>query len=133
MKITGIIIGIFCFLSCGVPQGKYDDLKAENERLQKRNQELMDENASIEAANSKQQKSYTEEDVLRLLKDWYSFYNADFVFRKPKIRRISNSDFVISLEECTKQAAFKNDNFYWNSAVLYMKFNEDGNYNISRR
>ena len=123
---------IFYLFSCGVPQSKYEELKTENEKLKKRNQELLDEISQQKTEKLNDLKVHTEEEALRLLKDWYSFYHADDLFRKPRFRRVANNEFLVSLEECTKKGPFKKQDFFWNAVVLQIIIYEDGTYQINK-
>lgn len=113
---------ILCFISCGVPQSDYDDLKSENESLKRQLNEL---NAP------KEEIVHTETEALKHLKDYYEFYNNDFAYRRPKLRRINANTFVISLQTCINKKPFLNDDFHWNSQVLTMKINDDGTYKVN--
>jgi hypothetical protein len=130
--MSKVIISVFTsllFISC-VSQSEHDKLKAENEILKEELEILKAEKREQEEKEyfaSKQQ--HSEEEALKLIKDYYEFYNANFLYRKPKIRRISNDKFAISLEECIKE--FRDIEFHWSSKVLNLTIHTDGTYDIN--
>lgn len=112
-------------ISC-VPKSDYDDLKRENDQLIKELDELREEKI-------KEQESldlhYTEERALKLIEDYYDFYNANKVYRNPRVRKVSNNKFVISLEETSKAFSSAHSNF-WTARVFTLTINRNGTYNI---
>jgi hypothetical protein len=127
-----------------VPQSNYDELKSENEGLKSLNQKLetlnenlrnrLDvidfKNREIEQAKLKIS-LHTEEEALRLIEDYYKFYNANKTFRNPQIRRIADNEFKVSLEECTNKEEFKENDFFWHSRVLTLEIKNDGSYVVN--
>jgi SMC interacting uncharacterized protein involved in chromosome segregation len=129
---------IFAILtSCGVPQKDFDKIKTENEQLKKEILKLEFENSELKTLNKKLEEKkleasyHTETEALKLLKDYYEFYNADMIYRHPKVRRVNNNTFSISLEACVKKGDFQNNDFFWNSQVLTLMINPDGTYKIN--
>ena len=129
--------------SCGVPQADYDNLKAENKQLKKR---LLEKNTSAikiiapqnevitEKYEEKNTFSYhSEAEALKLIKDYYNFYNADHVYRNPRVRRVNGNTFKISLEECSKYALnieMMTDEERYQSNVYNLRINENGTYKV---
>lgn len=119
------------FMSC-VSKSAYDSLEMEN-------QQLKQEIETLQMAKREQEKKerltllkqHTEEEALKLIKDYYNFYYANMIYRKPKVRRVSSSKFVVSLEECPKKGGFSEQDFYWNSRVLNLTINGDGTYDVN--
>jgi hypothetical protein len=138
MKKTFTILTIAGILtSCGVPQADYDKLKNENEQLKKEISEIEAEKSELKVLNEKLEEkkriasNHSEAEALKLLKDYYDFYNSDMTYRNPRVRRVNGNTFKISLEDCTKKADFQNDDFFWHSQVLTLIINEDGTYKIN--
>lgn len=118
-------------LSC-VPKSDYEALERENAQLI---QEL--ETLRLEKSQREEQERLalirhrSEDEALKLIKDYYEFYNADMIYRKPKVRRLSSSQFVISLEECVKKGDFSDQDFFWHSRVISLTINSDDTYKIN--
>lgn len=151
MKRILILFAIsLTLVSCMVPKTDYDALKTESEQLKMQNEQL---NADLDQLKTEYDKLrldyetlqrekieaqeralrtslHTEGEALRLLKDYYDFYNADMQYRNARVRRLSNNSFVISLEECSKKGPFSDDEFFWHSVNLTITINNDGTYNI---
>ena len=66
---------------------------------------------------------YSESDAIDYVKDYYNFYNADYVVRNIMVRRITNNKFHVSLEEMSKNimeikeriAKLKSEEVKWDS------------------
>jgi|688.fasta_scaffold1349640_1 hypothetical protein len=127
----------FTFSGC-VSKSDYEKLKQENETLTiEINQLNIKINTlTIEKEEMEEKKRiaalHTEADALKLIKDYYEFYDADNIYRKPKVRRVSENVFRISLEECPRRGEFSNDNFFWRSTVIKLTIYEDGKYDVIR-
>jgi hypothetical protein len=92
---------------------------------------------------------YTEEHAMECLQDYYDFYNADEEYSDPKIRRIGNNVFYISLKYCSggKSICYTEENictlcdqpiyvskkkdFFWSSKVLKLTCTSKTKYTIS--
>ena len=48
-------------------------------------------------------KYYSEAEAIDYVKDYYNFYNADYIVKNIRVRRISNNKFHVSLEEMSKR------------------------------
>ena len=120
-------------------QSDYENLKAENEQLLIQLEKLKIENLelkqSIEELQEKKdlESMYSEEDALKFIKDYYEFYKADLIYRKPRVRKVNSNTFIISLEENTKKGNFKNNDFFWTSKVLTLVINNDGTYKVKSK
>lgn len=126
-KLIYLIVFAPLMLGC-VSQAEYDKLKAEKEKLQNDYDNLLAEKRQIEIEkNSK--KYFSEKDVLSALRDYYEFYDRDMVYRNPKIRRVDNNSFKISMDIRYKKAP--NENFFWNATVITLVINNDGSYKIN--
>lgn len=76
---------------------------------------------------------YDESDALGKLYDYYTFYNANYTFRKETIRQVSNNVFYISLEECINKKEFKESDFFWRSKVLILTINSSTKYTVKEK
>lgn len=83
---------------------------------------------SVNGQSNKNKLQLTEEKASVFLDDYFSFYNADYTFRNPKFRRLTNTVFLVSLEECNKK--FKEDNFFWSSTVYKITLKSNNQYEI---
>ncbi|PKV49588.1 hypothetical protein ATE84_1619 [Aquimarina sp. MAR_2010_214] len=118
-KLILIILLYVLFVSC-VSQSKYEKLEAREEYaretakeyihlydsliyvvIPKLEEKIKQQNKSRRRTKTKS-KFYTEQQALNFVKDWYGFYNAEWIYRNPRIRRSANNVFVVSLEEATK-------------------------------
>ncbi len=121
-------------LSCVVPQSDYNKLKSENEQLKNEISNIEIENTELKSRLEEKKRiasNHSEAEALKFLKDYYSFYNSDMTYRNPRVRRVDGNTFKISLEDCTKKADFKKDDFFWHSQVLTLVINEDGTYKVN--
>lgn len=138
-----ILLLAVVFAGCMVPKSDYnnlkltldtlkhslDTLKASNVRLRKQVDSIHRVNKSVQQRNRVQNAGFhSEDEALALVKDYYEFYNAEMTYRNPKIRRISNNEFYVSLEECTNKEMYTNDEFFWRSTVHTLVINSDGKY-----
>jgi hypothetical protein len=48
-------------------------------------------------------KYYSEAEAIDYVKDYYNFYNADYIVKNIRVRRIANNKFHVSLEEMSKR------------------------------
>ena len=142
-KIIIILSILFLFSSCMVPKSEYDELESKNESLKSEKERLesinrrqntiidslYDEKETIE--RKKLETIHSENKALKLIEDYYTFYNADKTYRQPQIRRIDNNKFSVSLQECTNKEAYRSDDFFWHSRVLTLVINNNGSYKIN--
>lgn len=97
---------------------------------------------------SKQKKSvsvkYDEEKALYCLSDYYSFYNANYIYQKAVIRRVSNNVFYISLQERQKESddiviggeffsSQQDHTFFWHAKVLALTITSSTKYIIKEK
>ena len=101
---------------------------------------------STQAQNSKK---YSEEKALECISDWYDFYNADEEYKDPKVRRVSNNTFLVSVKYCIfgkGDACYENemisslsgfDRFYkapressWRNKVLILRISSNTKYTV---
>jgi|GEM_PF-3426912 len=131
-----IFVLFILFLGSCVPKSNYDKLKLEYNKLKSENDSLK---TSLKSQNNKgnrkrvkqaqtSSKLYSDEDALEFVKDYYDFYNANYKYRNARVRRISNNEFLISLEECDKDLT-SNESF-WNARVRTLTIKDDGTYHI---
>jgi hypothetical protein len=133
------IISIFTILlltNCGIPKEEHEKLKQELENLKTEVENLKNENSTLEYEKEQLEEkkriasTHTESEALKLLKDYYEFYNSNFAYRKPKVRRENENTFVISLEECVNKEPFLSNDFHWSSKVVTLEIFEDGKYEV---
>ena len=134
-------------VACGIPQdeieqkqankiqienyqlkSKLDSLQREFDVLQS-NYNMLQNVVARKATEEGQNTSKTDENAIRLIKDYYTFYNSNYVFRNPQIRKISSNEFQISLEECSKSFLQSNID-EWTSKVLVLTIYENGKYDV---
>jgi len=75
---------------------------------------------------------HTEEEALRLVGDYYEFYNSNMKYKNPKIRRTSNDSFQVSVQECLKKTGYCDNETFWNSKVLTLTINKDKSYKVEK-
>jgi hypothetical protein len=90
---------------------------------------------------------YSEEHALECVQDYYEFYNADESYSDPKVRRVSNNVFYISVKYCSggKDICYTKENigtwdrpfyiekkhdFFWHSKVLILTCTSKTKYTI---
>lgn len=90
---------------------------------------------------------YSEEYALECVQDYYDFYNADEEYSDPRVRRVSNNVFYISVKYCSggKSICYTKENigswdrplysekkndFFWNSKVLVLTCTSKTKYTI---
>jgi len=76
---------------------------------------------------------YSEEKALSCIEDYYLFYNADYTYRNPEVRRVSNNVFYISLQECTNKKEFTTNEFFWRSKVLILTIHSTTKYDVKEK
>lgn len=102
---------------------------------------------------------YSDEQVLKYIDDYYSFYNANEEYCCPSIRKISNNVFYIKVEVCVKSVAYKDEDvydgtttdpvtgqlkmltkrirvkndFFWHSKVLVLTIKSNDNYTVKEK
>lgn len=84
---------------------------------------------------------YSEEKALELIADYYEFYNADEEYNDPKVRRVSNNVFYVSVKYCHggKDICYNEDyngnkvkdDFFWRSKVLVLKIQSSTKYTVT--
>jgi hypothetical protein len=131
-----MIILVLLIVGCGVPLKEHEQLIKENDSLKNKIEtleikynKLIQEKFQLEI-EQKKKKFVTESEALGYLKDYYEFYDANNIFRNPKVRRVDKNAFIISLEECLKKGGFSNKNFFWSSTVKKLVVNNDGTYSL---
>ena len=143
-KFISILIITLTITSCGVQQSEYDSVMLENEKLLKEIEKVVKEKEQVQSSYDKliseikeleekkvKATEYTDEDALKLLADYYDFYNADKVYRNTRVRKLSDNEFRISLEECTKKGSFSDNDFFWHSYVKLVTIYSDGKYDVT--
>lgn len=83
--------------------------------------------------NTNKSKYYSEQEAVSYVRDYYDFYNADYLARKIRIRRISNNKFNVSLEQCVNKEPFIDSDFHWNSVNYILTIENNGKYNMKRQ
>lgn len=123
-----LVVISFLLLGC-VPKSEHDQLKSDYEALQSRLNSL--EEAQRQAEIERNSIPYvTEQQALEYIKDHYSFYEKDKVYRNVELRRIADNSFQVSLETCINKSDFKRDNFFWDHINRKLIVYNDGNYEL---
>lgn len=156
MKKLLILAVISFFFGC-VNKSDYETLEKENRQLKTEIEDLRQKvfglehnlkekqyrnnlnRSSIQNKNSKSinetidtSKHFDESEALNLVQDYYDFYNADFAFKNPRVRRMTNNKFRISLKECINKEPFLSDDFHWSSVNYILTINNNGKYTMNR-
>lgn len=76
-------------------------------------------------------KYFDESEALNLVQDYYDFYKADFAYKNPRVRRMTNNKFRISLKECINKEPFLSDDFHWSSVNYILTINNNGKYTMN--
>jgi hypothetical protein len=91
---------------------------------------------------------YSEKHALECIEDYYEFYNADECYSDPKVRRVSNNVFYVSVKYCSggKEICYKKENigswdnplyvevkndFFWHSKVLVLTCTSKTKYKVT--
>lgn len=137
-----MLITFLSLTSC-VKKSDYDELNFKNEKLTRQVEELIQIrdslNIEVQSYKNKQYKELTKkienstiyrtvEEASFLVKDYYEFSNRNFLYRNPKIKRVNNNKFKISVEECINKDGFKESDFHWNAQLYILEIKNDGTY-----
>lgn len=134
-KLTFLIFATTLF-SC-VSKTEYDKLNTEKELLtQKLNLLQIEYDKLLEAQRQEEIqrtkiKYYSEQEALGYIKDYYSFYQPDILYRNVRLRRTGDNSFKVSLETTTSKGDFSNDDFFWSSQVYNLTISNDGKYKLT--
>ena len=130
MKFKFLILGIgILMLNACVSKSDYEKLEKEKNDLANKLEELYEEKRLAEIEKNK--KPYvSESQALEYIKDNYTFYQKDMLYRNVQLRRISDNSFKVSIEECTKKGQFSNDDFFWFSNIRTLTVYSDGTYDF---
>jgi predicted nuclease with TOPRIM domain len=127
---------ILILTGCGIPKEEHEKIKHELETLKTEVETLKNENSTLEYEKEQLEEkkriasTHTENEALKLLEDYYEFYNSNFAYRSPKVRRENENTFVISLEQCVNKEPFLSNDFHWSSKVVTLEIFEDGKYEV---
>lgn len=95
-------------------------------------------------------KSYTTEDAIKYVEDYFEFYQADTHYENPEARKVSNNVFHIKVETCnagehcytekeytnifgdTYKVKEKNT-FFWHTKVYVLTIKPQGKYIINEK
>ena len=156
MKKLLILSVISIFFGC-VNKSDYETVEKENRQLKTEIEDLRQKvyglehnlkekqyrnNSKINSIQNKNSKSinetidnskhFDESEALNLVQDYYDFYNADFAYRNPRVRRMTNNKFRISLKECVNKEPFLSNDFHWSSVNYILTINNNGKYTMNR-
>ncbi len=142
IKLIGLTISLVIMISC-VPKSDYEKLEKEKADLETQLEETMQELSDVtyeynllieekrQAEIERNKKPYiTEAQALKYIKDNYSFYEKDVLYRNVQLRRIDDNSFKVSLETCTNKGDFSNSDFFWNSQVRTLTVYKNGEYDF---
>ena len=104
--------------------------------------------SSKKKSTSTKAKYFSEDHALKCIEDYYDFYNADEHYLDPRIRRVSNNVFYVSVKYCIggEEICFERKNigtwdnpiyitgepkeFFWNSKVLVLTCTSETKYKV---
>lgn len=152
MKIKVTHIFILIILTSCVSKSAYDELISQNDSLKQISKLNNAEKDSLKIEINKlsnrleqfqtkrinkeeQEKStrfHSEDEALQLVSDYFSFYNADHMYRNPRLRRTSDNKFIVSLEEAYKSSP-DDCEVCWTSMVYNLTINNDNTYKLKIR
>jgi hypothetical protein len=95
-------------------------------------------------------KSYTVEQALEYVDDYFSFYEADTAYDNPEARKISNNVFHIRVDVCKHGNCYKTktewsnndirtvstgekDSFWWESKLYVLTIGTGGKYSMKEK
>ena len=95
-------------------------------------------------------KSYTIEQALEYVDDYFSFYEADTAYDNPEARKISNNVFHIRVDVCKHGNCYKTkidwsnndiktvstgekDSFWWESKLYVLTIGTGGKYSMKEK
>lgn len=141
-RLIGSTIFLIFVSSC-VPKSDFEKLEKEKSNLTYQLEEmkqnlsdvtnkydlLIEEKRRDEIEQNK--KPYiTEYRALQLIKDNYSFYEKNMVYRNVQLRRIADNSFKVSLETCINKESFRKNDFHWHSSVRTLTVHNNEKYDF---
>lgn len=103
--------------------------KQQIENLEKKNSENKNQLGNHNPnKNILSTKTFSEEEAINTINDYYDFYERNYVIRNVKVRRKSNSSFWVSYEKVNRK--FVDQDFHYNSETKTLEFYENGNYQL---
>ncbi|UUV22621.1 DUF3450 domain-containing protein [Paenimyroides aestuarii] len=147
---------VFLLISC-VPKDKYKQLEEENNSLQfeidnqnmtlavqsqdienykKQIERLEEQKSEIEKELIKYKpkgktlssKTFSEQEAINTVNDYYNFYERDYVIRNVKVRRQTNASFWVSYEKVNRK--FAENDFHYNAETKVLEFYDDNKYQL---
>ena len=73
-------------------------------------------------------KTFSEQEAINTVNDYYSFYERNYVIRNIQVRRKSNASFWVSYEKVSRQ--FAESDFHYNSETKVLEFYENDSYQL---
>lgn len=73
-------------------------------------------------------KTYSEQEAINTVNDYYNFYERNYVIRNIQVRRKSNASFWVSYEKVSRRLA--NHDFHYNSETKILEFYENNKYQL---
>src|SRR5690606_1122547 len=71
-----------------------------------------------------------EKQVIDFLDEYYQFYNRDKIYRNPIIKKIDQSTFRVSVEQCLSKGGFKEREIFWDSEIWEITLDENNEFQI---
>ncbi|MFJ1323591.1 hypothetical protein ACILDT_11310 [Capnocytophaga canis] len=93
-------------------------------------------------------KSYTTEDAIKYVEDYFEFYQADTHYENPEARKISNNVFHVKVEVCNAHCytekeytdplgntytRVEKNTFFWHTKVYVLTIKPQGKYTIEEK
>lgn len=110
-------------------ENQLEEIKQELSSMSDKYYELYDEKRKAEIERNKTP-HISKSEALQYIKDNYSFYEKDMLYRNVQLRRISDNSFRVSLEECSNKGPFSDNEFFWNSNVRTLTVHSNGKYDF---
>jgi hypothetical protein len=68
--------------------------------------------------------------VMSVVQEHYDFYNRDYIFRKPLVKKTNDYNYVVSVKECLSKGSFKDSDSFWRARLIYVRIDESGKLEI---
>lgn len=89
------------------------------------------------SSKGKSSASYSIEQALSYVEDYFDFYDANTEWDNPVIRKVSENTFFVKVSVCSggREICYDEDgekkDFFWRSQVYTLKINGSGNYTMN--
>lgn len=73
-------------------------------------------------------KTYSEQEAINTVNDYYNFYERNYVIRNIQVRRKSNASFWVSYEKANRRNADRD--FFYSAETKILEFYENNHYQL---